>query len=436
VEQGSCHFPVKPDKLWVLESQVDKDSLSFQLHCEDNEIQDCAGNYVDWTRLGDGICDTVPSNANDNEARATTLADFNCESFDYDKGDCTIDCRGATAPSTWLGDGVCQDGEYDYSTGKYSYNYQLREWEQQESFGAVDFNCNQYDFDAGDCDTENYVFDCSLHGFLDEDIMSRLGDGNCDSSSSFDLYCETFSWDSGDCDSYILDCSGVLSLVSHIGDGVCNNGQDLPASPYEQYWSMVMSMWGFEWTVETGMSTQGDFFCTEFSFDNGDCDNHEYDCNSIFIPDLHVLVGDGVCHFDGSWHDDVTSYGSYVNLNCEKFSFDDGDCDEYTQDCSGNYAQKNQIGNGVCESAEASVSDSHFSDWSLEQLGSFHPKKKASLTEAYNMCSDEQEPYWAPIFFIVVMCFDAVITLIAVIDMQMVRGVITKYGNRNHVICV
>ena len=76
-----------------------------------------------WTSwLGDGLCD-------DGEY----VADFACEAYEYDMGDCPdpdaadpepgdscgtdliYDCSMAcisSSASTWLGDGVCDDGTY------------------------------------------------------------------------------------------------------------------------------------------------------------------------------------------------------------------------------------------------------------------------------------------------------------------------------------
>ena len=105
------------------------------------ECVDCDGNpcddYEGW--VGDGICDDgvfYPAN-------------FNCAAFDFDACDCDAvqcgdvevpcdsegdipDCQGNCHPSSWTVDDICDDA------GLY----------------PADFNCAQFDFDAGACEEE------------------------------------------------------------------------------------------------------------------------------------------------------------------------------------------------------------------------------------------------------------------------------------------
>ena len=44
------------------------------------------------------------------------------------------DCNGICAPETWLGDGFCDDGSYEYNGNQ------------------IYFNCDEFNNDNGDCD--------------------------------------------------------------------------------------------------------------------------------------------------------------------------------------------------------------------------------------------------------------------------------------------
>ena len=76
--------------------------------------------------------------------------DQNCDGVDGTVGECdpfeTLDCAGNCAPSNWLGDGICDDGVFEYN-----------------GYG-VDFSCADLDFDDGDCFT---ITDNDEDGFDD-----------------------------------------------------------------------------------------------------------------------------------------------------------------------------------------------------------------------------------------------------------------------------
>ena len=95
----------------------------------------------DW--VGDGFCDNGIY-----DIQGHTV-DLNCSKHSYDGGDClgiaptimTGSCDnddGMELPFSFLGDGVCDDGSYNYS-----------------GF-AVDLNCLEFDFDSTDCCKEGY----------------------------------------------------------------------------------------------------------------------------------------------------------------------------------------------------------------------------------------------------------------------------------------
>jgi hypothetical protein len=107
------------------------------------EFFDCSGQeacgYEDW--VGDGYCDD-----------GTWGIFYNCDEFNNDEGDCDIigddggddigstceffDCSGqeACGYEDWVGDEYCDDGT------------------DQGWAPILDFNCEEYDFDGGECD--------------------------------------------------------------------------------------------------------------------------------------------------------------------------------------------------------------------------------------------------------------------------------------------
>ena len=102
--------------------------------CATDEITDCNGHCAPELWLGDGTCDDGQFDYNG------FPIDFNCSEFGFDGGDCADcseseipDCNGHCAPATWLGDGTCDDGQFEYN-------------------GAIiDFNCESLEYDGGDC---------------------------------------------------------------------------------------------------------------------------------------------------------------------------------------------------------------------------------------------------------------------------------------------
>lgn len=127
----------------------------------------------------------------------------------------------------------------------------------------------------------------------------------------------------------IIDCNGNCQPASWVGDGVCDNGWDVPS----------------------------DFLCAEFNWDEGDCigpgcmdslaSNYNptatvddgscfygfcppgqlLDCEGMVCFDsLEVMsyVGDWHCH-NGLWLGGGWALGDVV-LDCDTFNFDGGDC--------------------------------------------------------------------------------------------------------------
>jgi hypothetical protein len=107
--------------------------------CPAGEIEDCNGNCcpADW--VADGFCDDGTYEWNG------VLIFLNCDQFQCDGGDCTDcggggcpageieDCNGNCCPETWVGDGYCDDGTYQWNGI------------------PIYLNCDQFGNDGGDC---------------------------------------------------------------------------------------------------------------------------------------------------------------------------------------------------------------------------------------------------------------------------------------------
>lgn len=109
------------------------------------DVRDCVGTCVAEVLLGDGQCDEA----------APPGANFACDAFSFDNGDCdgtsvdsgadtdliplpcpsgddVRDCRGQCYYAGWVGDGTCDDGT-------------------PSPIGSPDFACELHAFDDGDC---------------------------------------------------------------------------------------------------------------------------------------------------------------------------------------------------------------------------------------------------------------------------------------------
>ena len=103
---------------------------------EDGDVVDCGGMCASSSWIGDGICD---------EGLPWNRAHFMCEEHNWDNGDCEVipgecpsgqieDCNGNCAPESWLGDTFCDDGSYEFEGNQ------------------IFFNCEEFNNDEGDCD--------------------------------------------------------------------------------------------------------------------------------------------------------------------------------------------------------------------------------------------------------------------------------------------
>ena len=108
-------------------------------------VLDCDGNCAPQSWIADGFCDDGAYGIYDEEGNVVPV-NLWCEEFNFDEGDCEVipgectpglieDCNGICAPSQWLGDGFCDDGSYEYNGN------------------PIFFNCEEFDFDNGDCES-------------------------------------------------------------------------------------------------------------------------------------------------------------------------------------------------------------------------------------------------------------------------------------------
>jgi hypothetical protein len=199
------------------------------------------------------------------------------------------------------------------------------------------------------------VFDCDLD-CVESSLLSYLGDSFCDSSIPIDLNCEEFDFDDGDCldpepepdpepgvscgDGRVYDCSLICvseSLAtSWTGDGFCEDG-----TTYEGAYNL---------------------YCEAFDMDGGDCDESDdtgadADADAGADADTGETPGAPVpgaaCGTDRvydcagecvvastaeMWSTDMYCDGEEavfgMHLDCEAFDFDDGACEE-TEDDTG-----------------------------------------------------------------------------------------------------
>lgn len=205
--------------------------------CGAGEIEDCDGLCAPSSYLGDGFCDEGLFSSN-----------LNCAALNFDEGDCgsggcssfeVSNCNGGCTTATWLGDGFC-----DFS-----------------------LDCAETNFDNGDCSETTTGGEEGGGGEGDGCVVTTLeaGCNGCACETCVcnqDLWCCSTGWDSicvGLCEGcgtdcadtpvscgfgQIEDCFGGCVFDSWLGDGLCDD---------------VLN-------------------CAEKNFDDGDCDSCTPDC--------------------------------------------------------------------------------------------------------------------------------------------------------------
>ena len=124
-------------------------------------VLDCNGNCSPANWVGDGWCDdgayavypneeaynnyqNCQAEGTDDCSQYLVSIDLYCADLNWDEGDCEAidegcseteieDCNGICAPESWLGDGYCDEGNYEYNGN------------------PIFFNCEEFNNDNGDC---------------------------------------------------------------------------------------------------------------------------------------------------------------------------------------------------------------------------------------------------------------------------------------------
>ena len=148
VDDGSCEF--------------NDCNTEFLNDAYGDMVLDCNGNCSPANWVGDGWCDdgayavyqneeaynnyqNCQAEGTDDCSQYLVAIDLYCADLNWDEGDCEAidegcsgteieDCNGICAPESWLGDGYCDEGNYEYNGN------------------PIFFNCEEFNNDNGDCD--------------------------------------------------------------------------------------------------------------------------------------------------------------------------------------------------------------------------------------------------------------------------------------------
>ena len=138
IDDGSCVLQDCTVDYYVDAYQDWASNLYFPM------VLDCDGNCAPTSWIGDGWCDDGSWGIYDENGDIVPVV-LVCEELEWDLGDCEViiedctaglieDCNGICAPADWLGDGFCDDGSYQYNGND------------------IYFDCDEFNNDEGDCD--------------------------------------------------------------------------------------------------------------------------------------------------------------------------------------------------------------------------------------------------------------------------------------------
>lgn len=231
------------------------------------------------------------------------------------------DCTGnnASGAALWVGDGVCDDGDF-----------------------GIDLNCAKFNYDGGDCAGE-CARSC-FEGSCDEVISYFEGAYSCSDLELAGCIC-------GGCEcnwarerfGNMLDCDGVpftTAQQAFIGDGLCDTGNRTGAfgNGYYDINGTYITTFNASGNVSANVTTSPNFACTKFDCDDGDCAlctsfpcTNDTDCNASqvcmlaqcieYVPQLCARssekcgVGDGGCSSDAQCKDALVC----GNNNCADY---------------------------------------------------------------------------------------------------------------------
>ncbi len=301
-------------------------------------IQDCAGDCYSENWVGDGYCD---------DGSEPYFADFYCEAFDFDGGDCdgcVPDCAGKECGADGCGGscGACAPGETCSVDGLCegpppSESCEGLCGEQAPSGCFCDAEC----FGMGDCCGDvcdfcaaDYPADCGLpycgdgacnNGETCEDCPGDCGEcpvasceGACGGQSDAGCWCDDFCFGNGDCCDDVCDFCGADYPADcglpYCGDGVCNNGETCEDCPGDCGECPVASCEG-----ACGGQSDAGCWCDDFCFGNGDCCDDVCDfCGADYPADCGLpYCGDGVCNNGETCEDCPGDCGACPVETCE-----------------------------------------------------------------------------------------------------------------------
>jgi hypothetical protein len=223
--------------------------------CPAGEIEDCNGNCCPESWVADGYCD-------DGTYEWNGVAIFlNCDEFNCDGGDCTDcgggggcpageieDCNGNCCPDFWVGDGYCDEGTYEWNGV------------------AIFLNCDEFNCDGGDCTdcdgggepTGACCVGTSCSTMTQADCSAAGGTYNGDNSSCNGNPCDG----GGGCQAgWTADCQGTCFpdavYEAWIGDSYCDDGAYIPADYGCDECPAGVAIW---------------LNCDDFDCDGGDCE--------------------------------------------------------------------------------------------------------------------------------------------------------------------
>ena len=182
-----------------------------------------ASNYNELATIDDDSCVygdisgcTDPAATNYNPA--ATNDDESCE---YSNAPCSseeiLDCQNHCAPSNWVGNGFCDENIYNWPDG---------------SGIMINFNCQTFNFDGGDCnDNSGGAPGCTDPDATNFNAFATIDDGSCEydvygcTDPAATNYNPDATIDDGSCVWYIFGCTdpGATNYNpnANLDDGSC-----------------------------------------------------------------------------------------------------------------------------------------------------------------------------------------------------------------------